>query len=76
MQAGRPYLMPPGVPADRLAALRTAFAATLKDEAFLDDAKRFNIDVGPIFDKEIADQLQRVSQNGEVFFRKVREVLE
>ena len=73
---GRPIAAPPGVPADRLAALRTAFAATLKDEAFLDDAKRFNIDIGPIFDKEIASQLQRVSQNPETFFRKVREVLE
>jgi tripartite-type tricarboxylate transporter receptor subunit TctC len=35
---GRPYFAPPGVLADRLAALRTAFAATMKDEAYLADA--------------------------------------
>jgi len=36
----RPYVMPPGVPADRLQALRAAFDATMKDPAFLADAKR------------------------------------
>ncbi len=44
----RPYVMPPGVPADRLQALRTAFDATMKDPAFLADAKRQDLDVRPI----------------------------
>ena len=35
---GRPFLAPPGVPADRLAALRQAFADTMTDKAFLADA--------------------------------------
>jgi len=35
----------PGVPADRVAALRQAFAATLKDPAFLDEAKRRNLSI-------------------------------
>ena len=35
---GRPFLAPPGMPADRLAALRQAFAETMTDKAFLDDA--------------------------------------
>jgi tripartite-type tricarboxylate transporter receptor subunit TctC len=73
---GRPIAAPPGVPAERLAALRMAFAATLKDEAFLVDAKRLNIDIGPIFDKEIASQLQHVSEKTEAFFQRVREVLQ
>ena len=32
---GRPYMMSPGVPAERLAALRTAFQAMLRDPDFL-----------------------------------------
>ena len=36
----RPIVAPPGIPADRLAALRTAFAALGKDQAFLADAER------------------------------------
>jgi tripartite-type tricarboxylate transporter receptor subunit TctC len=41
---GRPIASPPGVPAERLAALRVAFEATLKDPEFLADIKKNNID--------------------------------
>jgi tripartite-type tricarboxylate transporter receptor subunit TctC len=45
---GRPYLAPPGVPAERLAILRKAFEATLKDKAFLAEAEKLQIDIDPI----------------------------
>lgn len=41
---GRPYLAPPGVPAERVAALRASFAATMRDPAFLADAKQIRLD--------------------------------
>ncbi len=41
---GRPVTAPPGVPADRLQALRTAFAETMKDPEFLADIRKSNID--------------------------------
>jgi tripartite-type tricarboxylate transporter receptor subunit TctC len=44
----RLYVAPPGIPADRLAALRTAFEATTKDPAFLADAKRQDLEVRPV----------------------------
>jgi tripartite-type tricarboxylate transporter receptor subunit TctC len=37
---GRPFTAPPGIPADRLAALRTALLATFKDPAFLADCAK------------------------------------
>ena len=37
---GRPYLAPPGVPADRAAALRKAFMDTMKDPEFLAEAEK------------------------------------
>jgi tripartite-type tricarboxylate transporter receptor subunit TctC len=37
---GRPYVLPPGVPQDRLEALRKAFADMGKDPGFLDQAKK------------------------------------
>jgi tripartite-type tricarboxylate transporter receptor subunit TctC len=37
---GRPFLAPPGVPAERVAALRRAFAATMADAEFLAEAER------------------------------------
>jgi tripartite-type tricarboxylate transporter receptor subunit TctC len=42
---GRPYLMPPGVPADRAEAMRAAFAATLADPEFRSEAEAIGLDV-------------------------------
>ena len=44
---GRPYIVADGVPADRLAALRAAFDATMQDPAFLADMKKSRLDVSP-----------------------------
>ena len=40
---GRPYVAPPGVPADRLATLRRAFYATVTDPAFLATGKKMRV---------------------------------
>jgi tripartite-type tricarboxylate transporter receptor subunit TctC len=45
---GRPFLAPPGVPAERVAALRQAFDATMKDQAFLDECAKTGVDLDPI----------------------------
>ena len=50
---GRPYLTPPQIPADRLAILRKAFDATLRDKGFLDEAKKMDIDIDPVSGEEI-----------------------
>jgi len=44
----RPVIAPPGVPAERLDALRAAFAALAGDAPFLADAERSNLEVAPI----------------------------
>ncbi|HTI88179.1 MAG TPA: tripartite tricarboxylate transporter substrate-binding protein [Alphaproteobacteria bacterium] len=53
---GRPYLTTPELPADRLAALRTAFSATMKDPEFLAEAKKLKFDLRPID----GDQVTRI----------------
>jgi tripartite-type tricarboxylate transporter receptor subunit TctC len=45
---GRPYVAPPGVPAERVAALRKAFSDTFADAEFVADATRQGFDVRPI----------------------------
>jgi tripartite-type tricarboxylate transporter receptor subunit TctC len=47
-EMARPFAAPPGIPADRRAALIAAFDATMKDPEFLADAKKLNIDVAPV----------------------------
>jgi tripartite-type tricarboxylate transporter receptor subunit TctC len=43
-----PLVAPPDVPADRLAALRKGFDDTMKDEAFLAEAKKLTIEIEPM----------------------------
>jgi tripartite-type tricarboxylate transporter receptor subunit TctC len=45
---GRPYLAPPGLPADRLEALRKAFMDTMKDPEFLAEADKAKLEVTPL----------------------------
>ena len=51
----RPYVAPPGVDAERLAILRRAFEAVMKDKAFLDEAVKRNIEVDAIGADEVAE---------------------
>jgi tripartite-type tricarboxylate transporter receptor subunit TctC len=44
---GRALIAPPGIPADRLAALRGAFDSLVKDAAFLKDAERAKAQIDP-----------------------------
>jgi tripartite-type tricarboxylate transporter receptor subunit TctC len=50
---GRPYLVPPGVPAERVAALRAAFATMVQDKALLADAERSKLDISPMGGEEL-----------------------
>jgi tripartite-type tricarboxylate transporter receptor subunit TctC len=50
---GRPYIAPKGVPADRAAALRAAFEATMKDKEFLADSEKQRLLVTPMTGPEV-----------------------
>ena len=47
LETGRPWLTPPNVPAERVHALRRAFDATMKDPAFLEEARQRKLEVDP-----------------------------
>jgi len=51
---GRPFVAPPGVPADRVTLLQRAFAETLQDPGFLEDAKRQSLNVVPLSGPKLA----------------------
>lgn len=50
---GRPIFTTPGVPPERVKALRDAFDATLKDPAFIAQAKKQNFDLNPVEGEEM-----------------------
>ena len=47
LELGRPLIAPPGVPAERVEALRRSFDAMMADREFLDDAKRARFEITP-----------------------------
>ena len=50
----RPLLAPPGVPDDKVAALRAAFHKAMKDEAFVSEAARQKLEIEEVNGNEVA----------------------
>ena len=59
-EMGRPFFAPPGVPAERVRALRAAFAQTLKDAGFLADAEKMGVEVQHVGGEEIQALVERI----------------
>ncbi len=59
----RPYAAPPGLPADRRDALRAAFDATMKDPAFLAEAKQTALEVQPVSGAQVQTLIEEVYQS-------------
>jgi tripartite-type tricarboxylate transporter receptor subunit TctC len=76
LDIGRPFFLPPGVPAERVAALRKAFDETMKDKAYLEEAKKLSIDVDPLTGVELAALVEQVSKTPADTVTRVRTALE
>ena len=57
---GRPFLLGPGVPPDRVKMLRDAFDATMQDKQFLADAAKEGAEIDPVDGATINALLDRV----------------
>jgi tripartite-type tricarboxylate transporter receptor subunit TctC len=54
-------LGPPNIPADRLAALREGFLATMKDPDFLVEADKLGIEIDPVSGEKFEALIKRVA---------------
>ncbi|HSG95956.1 MAG TPA: tripartite tricarboxylate transporter substrate-binding protein, partial [Afifellaceae bacterium] len=57
---GRPFLAPPDVPADRVAALQAAFMATMDDPDFKADAAKQDLELAPVSGERIAELIAAI----------------
>ena len=57
LSVGRPFAAPPGIPPERLAALRTALAATFADPDYRADAEKLFM---PVNRPRSGEQLQKI----------------
>lgn len=73
---GRPFFTTPDVPADRVAALRRAFEATMKDEAFLAEAKQLNLEMSPFGSQRATTIVNDIVNTPPALIAKAKAVLE
>jgi tripartite-type tricarboxylate transporter receptor subunit TctC len=74
-ETGRPIVAPPNVPKDRLEILRRAFDATLKDPAFLAEAKKAQLDVSPLSGAAIEDMLTKAYASPPTLVERAKVIL-
>jgi tripartite-type tricarboxylate transporter receptor subunit TctC len=71
-----PFAAPPGVPADRLQALRTAFDKMAQDPEFIADAKKQGFDVDPTSGAEMAAIIKDLYASPAALIQRARAALE
>ena len=72
-EMGRPFAAPPGIPADRKAALTAAFDAAMQDPEYLAEARKLELDINPVSGKTIDDLLAEVSATPKDVLKKASE---
>ena len=71
-EIGSAFFTTPGVPPDRLNALRRAFDDTMKDPDFLADVQRATLGVGPMAGEDLQKLIAQVSNMSPDMLEKVR----
>jgi tripartite-type tricarboxylate transporter receptor subunit TctC len=74
-QMARPFAAPPGIPADRKAALVAAFDKTMKDPEYLADAQKLKIDVNPVSGADIDKLLAELYATPKDVVKKASEAI-
>jgi len=74
-ETGRPVAAPPDAPADRVAALRRAFDATMKDPAFIAEAAKLQLEIEPMTGTAIQKMLTEAFATPKTIIAEAGELL-
>lgn len=72
---GRPFIMPPGVPSDRVALIRKAFMDALKDKELLAEAEKRKIDIEPVDGADLQELVERIYATPPALIERARQAL-
>jgi tripartite-type tricarboxylate transporter receptor subunit TctC len=72
---GRPFVAPPGVPADRVKLLRQSFMQTMADPALIAEAKSLRLDVIPMTGEDAQALTARLYQTPRSIIDPVRAIM-
>ncbi|MFM1814170.1 MAG: hypothetical protein RLZ98_865 [Pseudomonadota bacterium] len=71
----RPFVAPPGIPADRLKALRSAFDATMRDPAFVADITTQRLELSPLNAAQMGALLNKAHRAPRSVVQRVRSAI-
>lgn len=74
-EIGYPYAAPPDVPADRLTVLRKAFADTLSDPQFIEEAQKQGLDVNPVTWQQMTEVIENAFAAPRPTIARLREAI-
>ena len=74
-EIGRPYFAPPGLPADRVAALRAAFDAATRDPRLIEEAHRQHLDIAPVSGADMQALIERAYAAPAAIVNRARELV-
>jgi tripartite-type tricarboxylate transporter receptor subunit TctC len=72
---GRPYLAPPGVPAEQVRILRAAFMATLQDKEFLAEAEKLRVNVEPTSGEKVQQLVEKTYSAPKATIERAKELV-
>ncbi|MEA2906672.1 MAG: hypothetical protein QOI12_4059 [Alphaproteobacteria bacterium] len=75
MTLGRPFIAPPGIPADRLALLRAAFRKAVEDPELRADAERQRLAIDPTWGEESEQVIQRLYRTPAAVIERARKIV-
>ncbi len=75
VEIGRHHSSPPGFPRAQLAALRTAYMATMRDPGFLADAKKRRLDIAPLSGAEVQKIYNQMIDAPDALIARMKKVL-
>jgi tripartite-type tricarboxylate transporter receptor subunit TctC len=75
LEFGRPFFMPPNVPAERVTAIRRAFDAAMKDKDLLAEADKLKIEIDPLSGEQVAALIGQIYQTPAETVARVREAM-
>jgi tripartite-type tricarboxylate transporter receptor subunit TctC len=73
---GRPVLTTPGVPAERVKALRDAFDATMKDPEFIAAANQSKFELAPLRGEDMQKVVERVMATPAPLIERARKIMQ
>ena len=76
LEFGRPFVAPPNVPTDRVAALRKAFDDTFKDPQFLADVDRLKLELDPRSGADVQALVAKLFEAPPELVARAREIVE